>query len=99
MLMFTTRRRAPAAKNDAVAAAPAQSSQVAEVVEGIARQASGLGREAAELVLRQISQTAREMARLLQVEAGSGPDAEAILAQAHQRLLTMTIPPAQAGQA
>lgn len=56
-----------------------------------AEQWFGLTAEASDKILKQIAQAARETAQLFQLDIGAGPDAGAILAQAHQRLLSMTI--------
>ncbi len=59
-----------------------------------AREWFGLEDGEADEVLRSISASTREIARLLQIDAGEVADAGAILKQAHQRLLEMTIPAA-----
>jgi diguanylate cyclase (GGDEF)-like protein len=52
----------------------------------------GLSPDRCDELLRQIGDDAAETASILDLGAGVFPDAEAILAQAHQRLLAMTIP-------
>jgi len=64
-----------------------------------AREWFGLDGAAADEVLRSISASTREIARLLQIDAGEVADAGEILKQAHQRLLEMTIPAAPVADA
>lgn len=71
MLMFLTRRRAQAPKDETDAARPAEPGAAADcggnVLAGIARQAAGLGREAAEVngVLEEIAAAATAQAQTL----------------------------------
>ncbi|MBX3356844.1 MAG: HDOD domain-containing protein [Phycisphaeraceae bacterium] len=58
---------------------------------GRAEQWLRLNAAQADDVLREVGQVSKEIAALFHLDAGQGPDGEAILARARQRLLSLTI--------